>query len=650
MKIRETGQRNLKLQEEQIRTTKKGLRYVKNNLDFQEEEWNQEEEADEWNGSDPARFMNRREEREWNRLSEHKRVQFIKQGLKNAGIHRTRQRPGQRMEQNIKEEFQDEKIRQESAERKLMDHSRSVSGFPGRTEKGFRMTHTGQVHKIQKTQCGMSETETRRQLSETGNIQGRREAGRQVFSSDGGTPPTVSISPFPPAGHEPVKGMASGGTGIAVAAGKKTAEAFRDALAARAAAVQKVQQNLKDEESFGALPKPVAYTAATFVTLITSLAAIAIQLVSTLFTALIAVLASILPLIAVLCMVVVVIVSVLVSFTSTNTAGYGLPPFVTEDMMEAFFEAQEESGIPVSSGVAQLIAESGYGLYGPGGESGEGLSRLAYDYRNLFGIKYFSSDQYASGAVDMQTGEETDGSHQEITAGFSVYPDYASCIRQRTWMLKREPYIGSVSAYLNRNDGEYKKEEAKNFIRGIRSAGWATAGAYAEKCIEHMDTYDLYRFDNMTLEEYKSGIGGGTYDGTVTSMMQNIVRTAETNTGTYPCDPNMCAAWVTGVYQAAGAEVLPYGNAIDMWNTYRGTGSASMENIPPGAVVCGSGSGYMGSIYGHVGVYLGNGMVAHNAGYHSIQTLEEWCGWQTAVCQGHQGWIGWVFPGGVPAE
>ena len=99
--------------------------------------------------------------------------------------------------------------------------------------------------------------------------------------------------------------------------------------------------------------------------------------------------------------------------------------------MEAFFAVQEESGIPVSTGVAQVIAESGFGLYGPGGRQWQGLSQLAYEYKNLFGIKYFSGDKYAIGGVDMSTGEETGNGNTTIIAGFSVYPDYGACIRQR---------------------------------------------------------------------------------------------------------------------------------------------------------------------------------------------------------------------------
>lgn len=331
-------------------------------------------------------------------------------------------------------------------------------------------------------------------------------------------------------------------------------------------------------------------------------------------------------------------------------ADYGLPTFITSEMMQAFFEVQDESGIPVSSGIAQLIAESGFGMYGPGGESGQGLSMLAYEYKNLFGIKYFSGDVYACGSVNLLTGEQdSGGGSYTVVNGFSIYPDYSSCIRQRAWMLMREPYYSRIQLYLNENDGSYTIEKANGFIEGIREAGWATDIAYAEHCIRHMETYDLYQFDNMTWEEYLAGIGTGVdYDGTVTPQMQRIVDIARNNQGTYPCRAGMCAAWVTGVYQAAAAPVIPYGNAIDMWNTYKNTGSTNMENIPPGAIVCGSGSGSDGALYGHVGIYLGDGLVANNIGYHSIEPIESWCAWQTATCQGHVGWIGWVYPGGIP--
>ena len=96
-------------------------------------------------------------------------------------------------------------------------------------------------------------------------------------------------------------------------------------------------------------------------------------------------------------------------------------------MMEAFFAVQEESGIPVSTGVAQVIAESGFGLYGPGGDNGQGLSQLAYEYKNLFGIKYFSGDKYAIGGVDMSTGEETGNDGGIPISGFLAITIFIKC-------------------------------------------------------------------------------------------------------------------------------------------------------------------------------------------------------------------------------
>ena len=56
-------------------------------------------------------------------------------------------------------------------------------------------------------------------------------------------------------------------------------------------------------------------------------------------------------------------------------------------MIVGALKCQDETGYPASVTIAQIIQESGYGSYGPGGESGEGLSYLAYQYCNLFGIK-----------------------------------------------------------------------------------------------------------------------------------------------------------------------------------------------------------------------------------------------------------------------
>lgn len=352
---------------------------------------------------------------------------------------------------------------------------------------------------------------------------------------------------------------------------------------------------------------------------------------------------------------VVLLVSVLVSLiaaalsASSNYAGYGLPSFITEEMMEAFFEEQSERGISVSSGVAQLIQESGFGLYGPGGESGQGLSGLAYNYKNLFGIKYYSGNSYASGMVNMTTGEQTSsGGSYTIVDAFCVYEDYRASIRNRSELLLGSLYYPHISPYLNQNDGNYTVSDANNFVAGIKAGGWATDVTYVSSLVRAMETYNLYQFDNMTYEQYQAGLQtDSTYDGTVTPLMQSIVNA----TSSVPCRSGWCAEWVSNVYRAAGASVIPTGNAIDMWHRYKDTGSTSWDNIPPGAIIVASGQGTSGAIYGHVGIYLGNGKVASpEASVKIYDSLEAFSASNVQHCQGYSGIIGWVFPGGVPKQ
>lgn len=125
-----------------------------------------------------------------------------------------------------------------------------------------------------------------------------------------------------------------------------------------------------------------------------------------------------------------------------------------------------------------------------------------------------------------------------------------------------------------------------------------------------------------------------------------VADTAAMNKGTFPCNAGWCAAWVSGVYNAAGV-LPPHGNAIDYWNKWSYTGSTSMTDIPVGAAVISSGAGYDGSVYGHIGIHIGGGIIANNIGYCKIETIESFAAGATATCQGHRGYIGWVWPNGI---
>ena len=133
---------------------------------------------------------------------------------------------------------------------------------------------------------------------------------------------------------------------------------------------------------------------------------------------------------------------------------------------------------------------------------------------------------------------------------------------------------------------------------------------------------------------------------TTAGLASLIAYNARNNISNFPCTIGWCAAWVSGVYSRSGAST-PYGNAIDYWNKWSYSGSTSMDNIPVGAAVISSGAGYDGSVYGHIGIYLGNGMVASNVGYCKIETIQSFDSSATATCQGHRGYIGWVWPNGI---
>lgn len=162
----------------------------------------------------------------------------------------------------------------------------------------------------------------------------------------------------------------------------------------------------------------------------------------------------------------------------------GLPSFITEEMIIGALKAQDKEDFPASVTIAQIVAESGYGAYGPGGEVGQGLSWLAYGYCNLFGIKGSGT----AGSVSMATQEMgDDGSLYTTSAGFRAYHSYTECIEDRTELLK--------AGYRDLTEGV---TDANTFAVRVGSR-WATDAYYGKRLISIMQQYDLYRLDDLTL-------------------------------------------------------------------------------------------------------------------------------------------------------
>ncbi len=83
-----------------------------------------------------------------------------------------------------------------------------------------------------------------------------------------------------------------------------------------------------------------------------------------------------------------------------------------------------------------------------------------------------------------------------------------------------------------------------------------------------------------------------------------------------------CAAWVSNVYANAGLGHIS-GNACDMYWAY--CHSSDRSELEPGMIIADpshTGTGSAGEIYGHVGIYLGDGLVISNVGAIYTQSLD----------------------------
>ncbi len=101
----------------------------------------------------------------------------------------------------------------------------------------------------------------------------------------------------------------------------------------------------------------------------------------------------------------------------------------------------------------------------------------------------------------------------------------------------------------------------------------------------------------------------------------------------------LCAMWVSMVYQAAGLG-YPGGNANNMYWNY--CTSSNKSDLQPGMIVAVSthSSTSAGRIYGHVGIYIGGGMVKENVGYINTQSLDSWIASYGDLVTPRWGWAG----------
>ena len=102
-----------------------------------------------------------------------------------------------------------------------------------------------------------------------------------------------------------------------------------------------------------------------------------------------------------------------------------------------------------------------------------------------------------------------------------------------------------------------------------------------------------------------------------------------------------CAAWVTNVFSNAG---LGYygGNANDMYSSW--CTSSDRSALTAGMIIAVSTHSHTtsGIIYGHVGIYIGGGVVMDNVGYIRSIAVDEWINYYQTTVTARWGWLGGV--------
>lgn len=101
----------------------------------------------------------------------------------------------------------------------------------------------------------------------------------------------------------------------------------------------------------------------------------------------------------------------------------------------------------------------------------------------------------------------------------------------------------------------------------------------------------------------------------------------------------LCAAWVTMVGERAGIGTHD-GDACDLYYDYCFTSDKSQLKVGMIVAVGRHNRTYAGSIYGHVGIYVGDGWIMDNVGYIRRVRLNDWIDYYGAVMPVKWGWLG----------
>lgn len=136
---------------------------------------------------------------------------------------------------------------------------------------------------------------------------------------------------------------------------------------------------------------------------------------------------------------------------------------------------QENYGVLPSIIIGQAILESNWGV-----------SQLASEYNNLFGIKAYGNPE----KITLDTQEYVDGQWIVIQGDFRVYESWEESITDHTKL-----FLNGVDWDPHKYAGVLTATNYKEAAQALQAAGYATDPGYANKIIHVIETYQLNQYD-----------------------------------------------------------------------------------------------------------------------------------------------------------
>ena len=246
-------------------------------------------------------------------------------------------------------------------------------------------------------------------------------------------------------------------------------------------------------------------------------------------------------------------------------------------------------------------------------ESGLSSINLQNDYEQFLGM----DDRTYTAAVDTGTYQSFANDHAGY--GIAQWTDSGRKANLLAFAKRRSTSIGNLDMQLDFLATELEGSVLTTLqnASSVRQASDKVLVDF-ERPADQSDAVKRMRasFGEYFYNKYEKGIAS---EGNLTEKQIRVIQVA-TNSDAYgiPADKGYCQAWAAQVYGAAGLEVDGSCCAYHSGMAY-GI-SSDWDSVPPGAAVY----GYAGNQYGHVGIYVGNGLVYHNIGGVAIDTLSDW--------------------------